>query len=168
MALISMVFFIFDDTIDKEINHEAPDFASDFDAATKLRKESISYMRYHLSQEQATSSLCSEPPHVPQEFATFEAVVPRVMTAPPGQVNLSQLVDDVQEFIDMNEVEQTYRLSGSLPSVEEYWTYRHGVGASFAYFTMHQYVNDICLPGNLASCDEVRIMRIEASTQPLM
>ncbi|KAI1765436.1 isoprenoid synthase domain-containing protein [Hypoxylon sp. FL1150] len=68
----------------------------------------------------------------------------------------------------MNALEQTYRLSGHLPSVEEYWMYRHGVGASFAYFSLHQYVNDICLPDNLASCDEVKIIRIEASTQPLI
>lgn len=168
MALISMVFFIFDDTIDKEIDPEAPDFASDFDAATKLRQESISYIRYQFSQNHATSSLDGEPPHVPQEFASFEAVVPRVMAAPPGQVDLDRLADDVQEFIEMNALEQTYRLSGNLPSVEEYWTYRHGVGASLAYFTMHQYVNDISLPDSLAWCDEVKTMRIEASVQPLM
>ncbi|KAI1775795.1 terpenoid synthase [Hypoxylon cercidicola] len=168
MALLSLVFFIFDDTIDKEIDHEAPDFASDFDAATKLRQESINYMRYHLSQKSTASSLCSEPPQVPQEFASFEALVPRVMAAPPGQIDLDRLADDVQEFIDMNAIEQTYRLSGNLPSVEEYWTYRHGVGASFPYFTMHQYVNNICLPANIAWCDEVRAMRIEASVQPLI
>ncbi|XXG95157.1 hypothetical protein Hte_001417 [Hypoxylon texense] len=168
MALVSMGFFIFDDTIDKEIDPEAPDFASDFDAATKLRQESIRYIRYQFSQNHAASSLDGEPPPVPQEFASFEAVVPRVIAAPPGQVDLERLAGDIQEFIEMNALEQTYRLSGSLPSVEEYWIYRHGVGASMAYFTMHQYVNDISLPGDLAWCDEVRAMRIEASVQPLM
>ncbi|XDG09838.1 hypothetical protein ABKA04_009453 [Annulohypoxylon sp. FPYF3050] len=133
MALISMAFFIFDDTIDKEIDDEAPDFASDFDAATKLRQDSIAYMRHKLFQGQDKSVLCPQVLHPPQEFASFEEFAPRVTAAKPGQVDLDRLADDIQEFIDTNALEQTYRLSGSLPSTEEYWTYRHGVGAVFPY-----------------------------------
>ncbi|OTA63277.1 terpenoid synthase [Hypoxylon sp. EC38] len=168
MALISMVFFIFDDTIDKEIDHARPDFASDFDAATKLRQDSIAYMRYQLLQDHTMLSSNNQPPRVPQEFASFEAFAPRVTETAPGQVNLVKLADDVQEFIEANALEQTYRLSGNLPSIEEYWTYRHGVGAVFPYCTLHQYVNNICLPDDLAWCEEVNIMRIEASFQPLV
>ncbi|KAI0173227.1 terpenoid synthase [Hypoxylon sp. FL1284] len=167
MALVSMTFFIFDDTIDKEIDDEAPDFASDFNAATRLRQESVNYTRYHLSQDCAKPTSGNEPPRIPQEFASFEPVVPLMKAAPPGQIDLERFADDMQEFIEMNAVEQTFRLSGKLPTVEEYWTYRHGVGASFAYCTTHQYVNDICLPGNLAWCDEVKTMRLEASAQPI-
>ncbi|KAI1413871.1 terpenoid synthase [Hypoxylon sp. FL1857] len=168
MALISMVFFIFDDTIDKEIDHETPDFASDFDAATKLRKDSIAYVRSQLLQDHASATSGKQPPRVPQEFASFEAFAPRVTAAAPGQVDLVKLAGDVQEFIEANALEQTYRLSGSLPSTEEYWTYRHGVGAVLPFCTLHQYVNDICLPDALAWCEEVNIMRIEASFQPLI
>lgn len=152
MALMSMVFFIFDDTIDKEIDDETPDFASDFDAATKLRQDSIGFMRHQFLKHHAAPGLHSQPPHVPQEFASFEAFAPRV-TAATGQVDLNQLAYDFQEFIEMNALEQTYRLSGNLPSIEEYWTYRHGVGACFPYCTMHQYVNNIRLPNNLAVCN---------------
>ncbi|KAI0110623.1 terpenoid synthase [Hypoxylon sp. NC0597] len=168
MALISMVFFIFDDTIDKEIDHEMPDFASDFDAATKLRQDSIAYMRYQLLRDHTMPSSDNQPPRVPQEFASFEAFAPRVTATVPGQVDLVKLADDVQEFIEANALEQTYRLSGNLPSIEEYWTYRHGVGAVFPYCTLHQYVNNICLPDGLAWCEEVSIMRTEASFQPLV
>ncbi|KAI1440363.1 terpenoid synthase [Annulohypoxylon stygium] len=168
MALISMAFFIFDDTIDKEIDDEAPDFASDFDAATKLRQDSIAYMRHKLFQGQDKSVLCPQVLHPPQEFASFEEFAPRVTAAKPGQVDLDRLADDIQEFIDTNALEQTYRLSGSLPSTEEYWTYRHGVGAVFPYCTLHQYVNDISLPDGLAWCEEVKVLRLETSFQPLL
>ncbi|KAI1098059.1 terpenoid synthase [Jackrogersella minutella] len=168
MALISLVFFIFDDTIDKEIDHETPDFASDFDAATKLRQAAIAYMRYQFFQGRNGFMSNGQPPRVPQEFATFEAFASRVITAAPGQIDLSRLADDIQEFIEATALEQTHRLSGSLPSTEDYWTYRHGVGAVFPYCTLHQYVNNIRLPDDLAWCDEVRVMRIEASFQPLL
>ncbi|KAI1086925.1 terpenoid synthase [Rostrohypoxylon terebratum] len=168
MALISMVFFIFDDTIDKEIDDEAPDFASDFDAATKLRQDSIAYMRHELFRDHDKSGLCPQVLRPPQEFASFEEFAPRVTASKPGQVDLDRLADDIEEFIDTNALEQTYRLSGSLPSIEEYWTYRHGVGAVFPYCTLHQYVNDICLPDDLAWCEEVRVLRLETSFQPLL
>ncbi|KAI1134779.1 terpenoid synthase [Hypoxylon sp. FL0543] len=168
MALMSMVFFIFDDTIDKEIDHDTPDFASDFDAATKLRQDSIAYMRYQFFRDHTAPSSDEQCPRVPQEFASFGEFAPRVKTAAPGQVDLIKLADDIQEFIEANALEQTYRLSGNLPSTKEYWTYRHGVGAVFPYCTLHQYVNDICLPNSLAWCEEVNVMRIEASFQPLL
>ncbi|KAI2605647.1 terpenoid synthase [Hypoxylon sp. NC1633] len=168
MALMSMVFFIFDDTIDKEIDHETLDFASDFDAATKLRQDSITYMRYQFSRDRTELGSSGQVPCVPQEFASFEEFAPRVANAAPGQVDLDKLGDDFEEFIVSNALEQTYRLSGNLPSIEEYWTYRHGVGAVFPYCTMHQYVNNICLPDDLAWCEEVKVMRVEASVQPLI
>ncbi|KAI0880518.1 terpenoid synthase [Annulohypoxylon maeteangense] len=168
MALMSMVFFIFDDTIDKEIDDETPDFASDFDAATKLRQDSVAYMRYKLFLGSNKPIPDAQPLHAPQEFASFEEFAPRVVAACPGQVDLDKLANDIQEFIDTNALEQTYRLSGSLPSTEEYWTYRHGVGAVFPYCTLHQYVNNISLPDGLAWCEEVRVLRLETSFQPLL
>ncbi|KAI1451771.1 terpenoid synthase [Annulohypoxylon moriforme] len=168
MALMSMVFFIFDDTIDKEIDDETPDFASDFDAATKLRQDSIAYMRYKLFQGCNKPVVDAEPLCAPQEFASFAEFAPRVTAAGPGQVDIEKLADDIQDFIDTNALEQTYRLSGSIPSIEEYWTYRHGVGAVFPYCTLHQYVNNISLPDGLAWCEEVRVLRLETSFQPLL
>ncbi|KAI1373322.1 terpenoid synthase [Hypoxylon crocopeplum] len=168
MALMSMVFFIFDDTIDKEIDHETLDFASDFDAASKLRQDSITYMRYQFAQDLTKPNPSIQPPRVPQEFASFEGFAPRVTAAAAGQVDVGKLGDDFQEFIEANALEQTYRLSGNLPSIEEYWTYRHGVGAVFPYCTMHQYVNNMCLPDGLAWCEEVKVMRLETSAQPLI
>ncbi|KAL7629801.1 hypothetical protein AAE478_001324 [Parahypoxylon ruwenzoriense] len=168
MALISMVFFVFDDTIDKEIEYDTPDFASDFDAATKLRKDSISYMRYQFSQYRTGTSPNGPSPRVPQEFAAFEEFSPRVMAGIPSQTDLDHLADDIQEFIEATSLEQTYRLSGSLPSIEEYWTYRHGVGAVFPYCSLHQYVNDIRLPDALAYGEEVKVLRVETSFQPLL
>ncbi|KAI2464259.1 terpenoid synthase [Annulohypoxylon bovei var. microspora] len=168
IALMSMVFFIFDDTIDKEIDHETPDFASDFDAATKLRQDSVAYVRHHLFQGHEKCVPDTQLPYLPQEFASFEAFAPRVTAADPGQVDLGKLAHDISEFIETNALEQTYRLSGTLPRVEEYWTYRHGVGAVFPYCTLHQYVNNICLPDDLAWCEEVRILRLETSFQPLL
>ncbi|KAI0008065.1 terpenoid synthase [Xylariaceae sp. FL0662B] len=168
MAMVSMTFFVFDDTVDKEIGTDMLDFASNFDTATRLRQQSIAYMRYWFSPETNVrgSNGCDTP--VPEEFASFDALVPGVITAPQGQINLPKLADDFQEFIDDNAVEQTHRLSGNLPTVEEYWAYRHGVGAVFAYCTLHQYATNTILPDELSWSEEVMIMRLEASTQTIL
>lgn len=168
IALMSMIFFIFDDTIDKEIEDDTPDFASDFDLATKLRQESIACMRYLFSQDGSKASSNRRAPRVPQEFASIEAFAPRVTAATRGRIDLDKLGDDFQEFIEANAIEQAFRLSGNLPDIKEYWSYRHGVGAVFPYCTMSQYVHNIALPDSLAWCEEVQIMRLETSAQPLM
>ncbi|KAI1073696.1 terpenoid synthase [Whalleya microplaca] len=168
MAMVSMTFFVFDDTIDKEIDIDIPDFASNFDAATGLRQHSIAYMRYWLSQDTNSHNLKHGELLVPEQFASFDALVSSVRAAPPNQINLSRLADDFQEFVDATAVEQRHRLSGKLPSIKEYWAYRHGVGAVFAFCTLHQYVTDTILPDGLAWCEEVMTMRLETSIQTII
>ncbi|CAJ2512465.1 Uu.00g054800.m01.CDS01 [Anthostomella pinea] len=143
MALLSLSMFVFDDTIDKKMDadnaSDMPDYASDFDSATKLRKDSIRFMRHALGTESSSENNKDDGPPAPREFSAFADLAPRVKAAPAGQISIQRLDCDVTEFIETNGEEQMFRLSGKTPSIDEYWAYRHGVGAVFVYCTLHQH-----------------------------
>ncbi|KAI1340352.1 terpenoid synthase [Xylariaceae sp. FL0016] len=168
IALLSITAFVFDDTIDKEIDPSNPDYASDFEAATSLRNHCIASVRYHLGLHDEYNGRQDETPLCPQEFSCFPSLASAVLHAPLGQIDVARLALDFEDFIESNAAEQQYRLSGTIPTVREYWRYRHGVGAVFMYCTFHQYVVNAELPEPLAQCDEVRVMRLETSAQPII
>ena len=40
-----------------------------------------------------------------------------------------RFMDHIEHFLDMSRQEQMIRLRGTLPSLEEFWLYRHGASA---------------------------------------
>ncbi|KAH7035868.1 isoprenoid synthase domain-containing protein [Microdochium trichocladiopsis] len=164
MGLLALMLFVFDDAIDKEIEPGKVDFASDFEAASVFREECISYARAQLGVSPDTKSV---PP--PPEFAGFGAFTELLLaTCPPGQIDMTKLADRVQHFIEAHATEQKHRLSGRLASVQEYWKFRHGVGAVYVFCAVHPYMANVSLPDELVWSPEVEIMSLETSTQPII
>jgi hypothetical protein len=163
MAMLTLTLFIFDDAIDKEIEADTSDYASNFSAANKLREECLAFAHYHLGFGSKRDRH-----NVPAEFAPFAEVAPSLVTAPDGQVNLTKMANDIEKMIAASAKEQAQRLSGRLSTVDEYWAFRNDVGAVFIFCNLHQFVADVNLPPALAWSQEVDIMRYECSAQPIM
>lgn len=47
---------------------------------------------------------------------------------------------DMEQFIEMTKTEQMLRLRGTLPSLEEFWSYRLGSSAVPVIIAMNEYV----------------------------
>ncbi|KAI1850953.1 hypothetical protein JX265_007278 [Neoarthrinium moseri] len=164
MGLFTVALFVLDDAIDKEIDPKVQDYASDYTAASDLRRDCIAFMRRELK-------LDSQPyadAETPKEFGTFASVASILLKADPFQTQIPILARDLEEFIEASGPEQQFRLAGTIPTAEDYWSWRHGVGAVFAYATLHQYVANTRLPADLAWSPEVMTMRVEASFQPCL
>ncbi|KXJ89047.1 isoprenoid synthase domain-containing protein [Microdochium bolleyi] len=164
MGLLALMLFVFDDAIDKEIEPGKADLASDFEAAAIFREECINYARSQLGLDTESKSV---PP--PPEFASFGAFAELLLaTCPTGQIDLEKLLNRVQHFIEANATEQKHRLSGKLASVEEYWKFRHGVGSVYIFCALHPYMANVNLPDELVWSEEVEVMTLETSMQPII
>jgi hypothetical protein len=125
--------FIWDDSIDKEIDPDHSDFASDLLKADSYRVRTIEFIKQQLQ-------LCCESAPVgppTRECEIFRQIAPMIVNA-GDQIKLSQLAYDLKDFIDSNSTEQRFRLSGHTPTVNEYWSYRHGTGAIGAICSLAQ------------------------------
>jgi hypothetical protein len=163
MALFATAMFILDDSIDKEIDPDVTDYASDYVAGSQFRDDCISFIQRQLHLSESITTLKYSRPI---ECASFATVAATFIKADPDQIYLSMLTKDLEEFIDASAPEQRYRLTGQIPTVNQYWSFRHGVGCVFAFASLHQYVADTKLPPELAWSEEVMTMRTETSVQP--
>ncbi|KAI4600714.1 hypothetical protein KJ359_012876 [Pestalotiopsis sp. 9143b] len=163
MGLFTAAVFVMDDTIDKEFSDNPEDYAADYIAADELRKDCVAFMREQLRQ---TNGQSFEPVPAPKEIAGFSVVAQALLKSDPRQVQLPMLAKDLEDFIEGTAPEQTFKLNGQLPTVEEYWSFRHFVGCVLCFSSLHQYAADTKLPMELAWCDEVITMRTETSFQP--
>lgn len=164
MALLGLVLFVFDDAIDKAIEPGKADLASDFEAAAIFRDDCVNYTKSQLGLNAELKSIPAPP-----EFAGFGAFAELLLaTCPPSQVDLEKLSSRVQHFINANATEQKHRLSGKLATVDEYWKFRHGVGAVYIFIILHPYMANVNLPDELVWSEEVEVMSLETSRQPIM
>jgi hypothetical protein len=163
MGFLTAAVFILDDAIDKEIDDRVTDYASDYASAARLRDQCVAFTNEQLGLGDPSSPWAKT---APKEFAAFAHVASDVLGLDSAQVHIPALAKSLEEFIRANGPEQKLRLEGKIPTVEQYWSYRHGIGAVFVYATLHQYVADTRLPAELAWSDEVMVMRVEASFQP--
>jgi hypothetical protein len=163
MGLFTAAVFVMDDSIDKEFSGDEDDYAADYVAADELRKDCVAFMREQLRQ---STMRPFEPTPAPKEIAGFSEVAKLLLKSDPRQVQLPMLAKDLEDFIEGTAPEQAFKLGGTLPTVEEYWSFRHFVGCVLCYSTLHQYVADTKLPMELAWSEEVMAMRTETSFQP--
>ncbi|KAK8098738.1 terpene synthase [Apiospora kogelbergensis] len=171
MGILCFFLFAFDDMIDKEIDPDVADLASDMHSANQFRHETVLYLRQQLLQapKRRGSLTTTAKPHAPHRLLpSFAHVARACAAAAPTQINQPLLAQDLEDFILSNGPEQDFRLAGQLPTIDEYWNFRHGTGAVFIFADLTQYMADTHLPAELAWCDEVRVMRLEMSLQPIL
>lgn len=163
MALLSFFLFLWDDMVDRELEPGMVDIASDLDCGNKFRRASTDYVNHFL---RVTDGDAPEGFH--KLLGSFNDVADVCTTRHRAQLDVDLLAYDFNDFFQCNQFEQELRLSGKVPTIEEYWRFRYGVSAVAIYCDMHQYVADVKLPAELAWCEEVKTMRMETSAQPCM
>lgn len=163
MALMSFFLFLWDDMVDRELEPGVVDIASDLECGNKFRRASTDYVNHFL---RITDGDAPEGFH--KLLGSFDEVADVCTTQDKAQLDVQLLAHDISDFFQCNQLEQKLRLSGKVPTIEEYWQFRYGVSAVAIYCDMHQYVADVKLPAELAWCEEVNTMRIETSAQPCM
>ncbi|KAK8074351.1 hypothetical protein PG994_005250 [Apiospora phragmitis] len=176
MGILCFFLFAFDDMIDKEIDPDVLDFASDIDSADQFRDDTALYIRNQLetAKSRRGSILSPQTPAQTQQLPhhkllqSFAHVAHACTAADPAQVNRDLLAQDLEDFFLSNGPEQKFRLSGKLATIKEYWDFRHGTGAVFIFADLAQYMAGTRLPPALTWCEEVRAMRFEMSLQPIL
>lgn len=133
MGQYFVFLFIWDDAIDKEIDLDEGDLASDLSKADIYRAQSTQFVKQQLKV--SPELLPVESP--PGECEVFRDVA-AVLVEAGAQIGIPQLARDLQYFMDSSSVEQRFRLEGHIPTVSEYWAYRHGTGAIGAICSMGQ------------------------------
>ncbi|KAK8070374.1 terpenoid synthase, partial [Apiospora hydei] len=171
MGILCFFLFAFDDMIDKEIDPNVSDFASDIQSANQFRDDTALYIRKQLETGKARrrSSLFPQSQASPHKLLESFAPIAKACTSSPStQLSRPLLAQDLEDFFLSNGPEQKFRLAGTLPTIKEYWDFRHGTGAVFIFADLAQYMADTHLPPELAWCEEVRVMRFEMSLQPIL
>ncbi|KAK7973500.1 hypothetical protein PG988_007634 [Apiospora saccharicola] len=177
MGILCFFLFAFDDMIDKEIDPNVPDFASDMNSANQFRDETVLYIKSQLEspKPRRRSSLFPQAGQVnPQQLPyhkllpSFVPIAKACTATAPTQINRPLLAQDLEDFFLSNGPEQKFRLAGTFPTIDEYWAFRHGTGAVFIFADLAQYMADTHLPSDLAWNDEVSVMRFEMSLQPIL
>jgi hypothetical protein len=133
MGQYFVFLFIWDDAIDKEIDLDEGDLASDLAKADTYRAQSTEFVKQQLKLTSGSSPV--ECP--PGECEVFRDIAGILLEA-DAQIGIPQLAKDLQYFMDSSSVEQRFRLEGHIPTVSEYWAYRHGTGAIGAICSMGQ------------------------------
>ncbi|QSZ31558.1 hypothetical protein DSL72_001125 [Monilinia vaccinii-corymbosi] len=117
---LSIWLFVWDDELDWE---NAP-LANDFSRGQTFRSETIAYLRHYLSLGKLGSS--DEPSNnIITSFKVIGDAICKEYTETQRQLLFEQLIF----YIDCSEMEQRVRLSGKLPTVQEYWHFRMGTSA---------------------------------------
>ncbi len=127
--------FLWDDEIDKEIDPDVLDCASDYRKANEYRSESAVFIGHQLSRN---AKSYSKVPVAPTEVCAAFGLVAPIFVKVGEQICLERLTDDLQVFMMSSAAEQKCRLTGELPNVEDYWKFRIGTGGVDAICTLHQ------------------------------
>ncbi|KAK8103284.1 terpenoid synthase [Apiospora sp. TS-2023a] len=177
MGILCFFLFAFDDMIDKEIDPNVADFASDIHSANQFRDETVLYIKAQLEspKPRRRSSLFPQASQInPQQLPyhkllpSFVPIAKACTATAPTQINRPLLSQDLEDFFLSNGPEQKFRLAGTFPTIEEYWAFRHGTGAVFIFADLAQYMADTHLPSELAWNDDIKTMRFEMSLQPIL
>jgi hypothetical protein len=120
VTYLSIWLFVWDD----EIDHSDGTMCDEFGAAQAYRNQTLAYMRYSLGLEDILHDPSITNPII-LNFAPVGDALRSIYTREQRQ----RVYDTMQFFMNMSEHEQRLRLSGAIPSVEEFWRYRLGSSA---------------------------------------
>lgn len=128
---------------DDEIDHSDGTMCDEFGAAQLYRDQTLAYMRYSLGLNDSLHDPSITNPII-LNFGPVGDALRNIYTREQRQ----RVYDTMQLFMNMSEHEQRLRLSGAIPSVEDFWRYRLGSSAV-----------PVCLGFNEFSCEGMNLPR---------
>jgi hypothetical protein len=126
-------------TWDDEIDLNDSTMWKEFGAAQVYRDQTLAYVRYTLGMDKD----CPEVYHrVIFNFAPIGAALKKHYTLDQREM----VYEEIRFFMEMSEHEQRLRLSGTIPSIDEYWHYRLGSSAVNVCVVMNEFCMGASLP----------------------
>lgn len=125
VTLYTLWMFLFDDTIDAEIVPGETSIASNLDMATQFRTTALDFIKYELGLVVDGETA----PAVPDMTCELFQEVSPFFRERMSQTQVQDFWHGLQVFIESNAPEQEQRLSGKVPTVKEFYTWRMGTTA---------------------------------------
>ncbi|KAJ4359463.1 uncharacterized protein N0V89_000017 [Didymosphaeria variabile] len=137
-------------TWDDEIDLNDGTLWTEFSAAQTYREQTLSYVRY-------TLGIDASPPLVTNRiilnFAPIGAACRKHYSLPQNKM----VYEEIRFFMEMSEREQRLRLSGAIPSVDDFWHYRLGSSAVTVCIALNEFSGgDMRLPADFYTNTHVK------------
>jgi len=163
MAIYCAWFFSWDDAIDRE--------EVSLETGNQYRAEALEYIKDQLG-------LCTngyinghaakpEPQALTAQLELFANIGKSIREDCDGDMAQSFFAE-LQYIIDCCGKEQKNKLSGELPTKEEYWDMRYGTSGVSAYCAIAPYMIDVGVPGELFHSTEMKAVWVEMNINVIM
>jgi hypothetical protein len=141
-------------TWDDEIDLNDGTMWDEFGAAQIYRDQTLAYVRYSLDIE--TQRRCPEVTNrIILNFAPIGAALKKAYTLDQRKM----VYEEMQFCMNMSEQEQRLRLSGAIPSLDEFWRYRLGISAVTVCLALNEFSYDgMRLPAHFYSDEDVKAL----------
>jgi hypothetical protein len=154
VTYLSVWLFTWDDEID--LNDGT--MWNEFGAAQVYRDQTLAYVRYTLGIDEACPEVHN---HIILNFAPIGAALQEAYTLEKRRM----VYEAMRFFMDMSEHEQRLRLSGAIPSVDEFWRYRVGSSAVPVCLACNEFSWDsMKLPSEFYADSDVKSLLWHANT----
>lgn len=128
MTYLAVWLFTWDDEID--LNDGT--MWDEFGAAQVYRDQTLAYVRYSLGIDEGSPEVDSP---IILNFAPIGAALKKAYTLEQRKM----VYKEMQFFMNMSEKEQRLRLSGTIPSIDEFWRYRLGSSAVTVCLALNEF-----------------------------
>ena len=137
-------------TWDDEIDLNDGTMWDEFGAAQIYRGQTLAYVRYTLGID----SICPEVSNrIILNFAPIGAALKSTYTLEQNKM----VYEEMRFFMDMSEREQRLRLSGTIPSIDEFWHYRLGSSAVTVCLALNEFSwENMSLPAEFYADEDVK------------
>jgi hypothetical protein len=129
---IATYFAVWLFTWDDEIDLNDSTMWKEFGAAQVYRDQTLAYVRYTLGIDKDRPEVSNR---IILNFAPIGAALMKAYTLDQRKL----VYEEVRFFMEMSEHEQRLRLSGAIPSIEEFWHFRLGSSAVNVCVVMNEF-----------------------------
>jgi hypothetical protein len=119
-------------TWDDEIDLSDGTMWDEFGAAQVYRDQTLAYVRYSLGIDELCPQVFNP---IIRNFEPIGAAVKKAYTLDQRKM----VYDEMMFFMNMSEQEQRLRLSGTIPSIDEFWRYRLGSSAVSVCLALNEF-----------------------------
>ncbi|KAL2017169.1 hypothetical protein VTK56DRAFT_2538 [Thermocarpiscus australiensis] len=161
-AFYCVWLFLWDDVIDGAAAGGAGAHADDGQGGLtpeEYCRESVAFARHHLGLDEPGTPGPAAPTQVCESFAE----VARRVGEYCGLDERRQLFGHLREYMEACVVEHRWRLSGKMPSVDEFYSWRLRTSSVDVMLDLCRILNRISLPGDVLGSREMRIMHLHVN-----
>jgi len=155
-VLAYLIIWLF--TWDDEIDEPSGSFSEDFAAAESYRNDTLKFVGICLGLTP------KEPGFVPKNHIvqSFD-VIGAALRSSYDTTQCRRFYDEIAGLMAASQLEQDHRLSGNLPTLEEYWTFRLGTSAVYIGTAVGEYSLSVRLPLHIMQSESMKSIWTETN-----